>query len=239
MSKVKLLPSYWFSNPTKDRLFTAFLQTNINTKIRLMKRIEFTSIGIKLEKSEEELFNNIKKSTRNEIRRASKEGVECSQLTNTVEGLKLHRQYYKENSLGSVSINRYVDNACVRVTIASFQSRIIAIHTYIFCEHSKIFRLLFSSTIPAEYGVERNIIGWGNRALHWHDIKYSKNNNFDVYDFGGLAVGDDLDAKTEEINRFKKSFGGEIAVYYNHIGLVRYALMKFAATIKRLKHRSR
>ena len=225
----------WFSAPTKVSFFAAFLQTKVKTKIRLMRRVEFSSIAVTLGKTEEVLFNDIKKSTRNEIRRALKEGVECSLLSDTIEGLKIHKNYYEKNGLGSVSVDRYVNDIKVRVTVATYQSKVISVHTYLLCDQRQIVRLLFSSTIPPEYGIERKVVGWANRSLHWHDIRYFKAMGFDVYDFGGIAVGNSLSSKTEEINRFKKLFGGEIVVYYNYFGLGRYALIAMSAAAKRLK----
>ena len=235
MFKIRFTPSVWFSAPIKGSLFAAFLQTSIKTKIRFMRRVDFYSVAVSLNKPEEELFKDIKKSTRNEIRRASKEGVKCGLLSNTVEGLKIHKDYYEKNGLGSVSVDRYLNDLQVRVTVAMYQAKVISVHTYLLCDQKKIVRLLFSSTIPIEYGVEGNVVGWANRSLHWYDIKYFKAMGFDIYDFGGIAVGDKLDSKTEKINRFKKLFGGEIVVYYNYFGLVRYALLATSEAKKRIE----
>ena len=47
-------------------------------------------------------------------------------------------------------------------------------------------------------------IGRANKSLHWFEILKSKQLGFELYDFGGLS----LDGKTDNIDRFKKSFGG-------------------------------
>jgi GNAT acetyltransferase-like protein len=55
----------------------------------------------------------------------------------------------------------------------------------------------------------RNLIGRGNRYMHWRDMLRFKDDGIAVYDFGGWYEGKSDQAKLG-INRFKEDFGGQI-----------------------------
>lgn len=219
----------------KSKIFNSYYHSNKKKKCRLMKRVPFPSLVIDLKNSEDDIFARFKKNTRNEIRRSFREDVEFNIFPDTLKGLRLHSKYFKENNLGRVSIDRFVDSPNIIITTAKFNSLFLSIHVYIFSEDKDIFRLLFSSTLPQKYGVDSRIVGWANKGLHWHDIKYAKDMKFAIYDLGGVPTGTNLEKKIERINQFKRSFGGEDRVYYNYIGFAAYVLKYINQVIYKYK----
>lgn len=57
-------------------------------------------------------------------------------------------------------------------------------------------------------------IGRANRLHHWSDMLRFRDEGFGIYDFGGWYSGTQNQALLQ-INRFKKSFGGELVRQYN------------------------
>lgn len=56
-------------------------------------------------------------------------------------------------------------------------------------------------------------VGRANRYLHWQDILFFKKQNYQVYDFLGLSI-DKNDKAQQNINNFKKGFGGREEIGY-------------------------
>ena len=224
MFKIKIFPVVWFKSPQKGSLLYSYYNVSESKHFILMKRLQHPTTVINLYNSEDDLFANVKKGVRNEIRRASKEGIQFSVLEDKICGLRTHNQYSIENGLGVVLISRYLNHPDILVTAASLDSVKIAIHSYIFSKDKKIIRLLYSSTIGPDHGVCRKTIGWANKGLHWHDIKHSKAVGFSSYDLGGVPNDSDLSEKIIRINRLKKSFGGEESTNQNYIGYFAYAM---------------
>jgi hypothetical protein len=57
-------------------------------------------------------------------------------------------------------------------------------------------------------------IGRANRLHHWYDMLRFQSQGFTIYDFGGWYPGNQNLALLH-VNRFKKSFGGELVRQYN------------------------
>ncbi|GGK05779.1 hypothetical protein GCM10007063_30200 [Lentibacillus kapialis] len=57
-------------------------------------------------------------------------------------------------------------------------------------------------------------ISRANRYLHWQDILYFKETGYRVYDFLGLSI-DEEDREQQNINKFKRGFGGREELNYN------------------------
>jgi lipid II:glycine glycyltransferase (peptidoglycan interpeptide bridge formation enzyme) len=62
----------------------------------------------------------------------------------------------------------------------------------------------------------KNLIGRVNRLLHWEDIKYFKENQYLIYDFGGID-NDSTNQETQYINKFKMGFGGKVVKEYKSL----------------------
>lgn len=78
----------------------------------------------------------------------------------------------------------------------------------------KTARLTFSVSNFRENiasNVDKNMIGRLNRWLHYEDMILLKENGFDVYDWGGYDIKENLAG----INKFKKYFGGILTKQYN------------------------
>src|SRR5699024_2625389 len=75
-------------------------------------------------------------------------------------------------------------------------------------------------------------IGRANRFLHWQDILFFQEKNYKIYDFLGLSL-DKNDKAQQNINSFKKCFGGQEEIGYQSFipqtkkGLFMILLLKY------------
>lgn len=93
----------------------------------------------------------------------------------------------------------------ILISNANINEKIVVWHLYIY-DNDRI-RLLYSSTIETKDKELYTRIAKANKFLHFEDIKYAKNNNFDIYDFGGLNLQDN---SVVGIDQFKLGFSKEI-----------------------------
>ncbi len=175
-------------------------------KLGFIKRKFYTKI-INLS-DEEQIFKDFKPNTRNEIRRAIKEGTLFEIEDNIESFIDFYNDFSKAKGLYNISfhdINRFNQN--IIITKAVNKEGVLAMHSYIIDNEIKHVRLLHSSTsIKID---NKSLVGRANRFLHFKDMMYFMNSGFNQYDLGGYALNT-KDISLKNINNFKDSFGGEL-----------------------------
>ena len=173
-----------------------------------VERVEqFITTCLDLTRSPEDLLGRVSKTTRYEIRKAKKLGVETErfgrpgpeQIARFVTG---HRDFARSRGLGGVElerIERLVRAGAFTIAQAVFGGQVVTTHGYIHDETRT--RLLIS--YGAEDVGDKALRGYANRLLHWEDILSFRRAGRTAYDFGGI----DLD-RVAGVARFKLSFGG-------------------------------
>ena len=58
------------------------------------------------------------------------------------------------------------------------------------------------------------VIGQSNRLIHWNVIKYAKEEGIKEYDMGGYHKTKTGDKQKDNIDFFKRSFGGDFTMHY-------------------------
>ena len=64
------------------------------------------------------------------------------------------------------------------------------------------------------------MVGYANKALHWHDFHYLKQRGIESYDWGGVTWNEEDAGILAGINKFKQSFGGRPVSYYSETVLI-------------------
>lgn len=185
-------------------------------------RLQYSSL-IDLTKSEDELFNSIKKNVRYEINRSIKEKINniiftSKELKNNKEEIlnfeKKYNQLYKEKGINTrlniQTVKKYIENNMFILTKAQLGKDDLCYHAYVI--NGEKTRLLYSCSNFRNNDKEtKNLIARANKFLHWEDIKYFKLNNYLIYDFGGITSFE----KPNGIDKFKLSFSGSKTKYFN------------------------
>jgi len=174
------------------------------------------TIIVDLLQDENTLWQNISSSTKNYINRTSREGIEIKINEDFNEFKRLYYNFVRKKNfeIGDESLDiikqygtlftAYKDSEmlCGLLTIED------ELNIRIFAGGSK--RLMKDKKMA-------NVISWANRAIIWEAIKYGKRKGYRKFDLGGYYLGKDKNDPRYKINLFKKSFGGEVVIYYKYM----------------------
>lgn len=206
---------YFYTKENKMKILgISVYKTNVLDKLKLgfFRERTYTFL-LNLSENEDKILLKMDKKIRYESKRAEKENVKFTIINNKNIFLEEFTRFSKMMGIPNANIELINQNNII-ITGAEYQNQILVMHVYI--HDGKNLRLLHSCSKRLEDIGLNKIIGWSNRFLHLQDILYFKNNNFEVYDFGGC----DFRTKKQEIlniSRFKKEFGGELIEEINYM----------------------
>ena len=195
----------------------------------------------------DEIMQKFSSTTRNEIRRAEREGVQiCFYSSDDVnqndDVLKrmavLYTNMYAEKGMPGIELpigelRAYAKSGHLLISVALIDGSEVVFHSYIVCENKS--RLLHScSEFRVADNAARNAIGRANKYLHFKDMERLSSIGVDHYDWGGISSS----CEPNGIDKFKMSFGGELAKYYN-IKYVRSFKQRLLERVLRSFHRGK
>lgn len=202
--KRKFFEEIWFSDKKKFRIYPIVYKQFLGKEKGIFDE-KFITLLIDLSKNEDEIFEKYDKDTKYEIRRAKKEGIIFEEFKDKNYFLNIYNKMSENLQINKITKERlesFGENLII--TRAIFDKYDIIYHAYIYDEDR--VRLLYSVRNMTDK-VENKIYGFANRFLHDEDIKFFKKNKKKFYDFGGIGNG--KSKKTDNIDKFKYSFGGE------------------------------
>lgn len=183
---------------------------------------EFHTLVTMLQVPEEELFAQINKNVRYEIRRNLKEDVvyrqfEAKDLTDdqmTIDMFaNMYERMYQEKgqnvSFNKAQFQKYMQENAVHLTAIYKDEEPLVFHSYIVGENQ--VRLLHSVSDFRSDNVDANLVARANKRLHWEDMRLFKNGGKEIYDWGGISSLQNPNG----IDAFKFKFGGTPLTYFN------------------------
>ena len=193
------------------------------------------NIMINLNKSEDQLWNEVHSKRRNEIRRAKKEGtifVVKNNMYDLQECYLILRSVYKRAKLPIPSFtyfeNLYLNannNIGLRIFCAENQGKIIG------C----MLALVYQKTIYDYYAgaYKEYYKKYPNDLIPWEVFIYGKKNNFTFFDFGGAGKPN----IPYGVREYKKKFGGELINFGRFEQIhkpMSYKLIKLALELRKV-----
>ena len=179
----------------------------------------FSTITVDLLLPEEELFSNINKKLRYDIRRVSRNNaysiffIDDNDAKGYDKAIKLLSHFLRKRNLSSLNLTKIkkmwkTGVLKISVSCSSYQdeSIFLGVHIYLIDEESLRGRLLYSCSSFEDHP---NL----NKLHHWKDILFLKGLGLDKYDFGGIST----DGSTDSIDKFKMKFGGKLEQSCNKI----------------------
>lgn len=158
----------------------------------------------------EEIFSNMKSNTRNEIKRAQKEGCTFSATSDYSDFIPFYNSFCKSKGLvdrvDSERLSKYNGDNELLITKVTCNEKVLAMHANIINKNQGLSFLLFSCSQRLDSDVDKRLIGWANRFLHYKDLEYLKNIGIKKYDWSGVCT--DPNDERFSISQFKLSFGG-------------------------------
>lgn len=104
----------------------------------------------------------------------------------------------------------------VLAKILDSESNVLVMHGYIIDMEKKIAALFSSSSHFREENEKKALISRANGLLHYESMLYFKNRGLNIYDFGGIYLGN-INLRYANVTSFKQSFGGKKMVFQNGI----------------------
>lgn len=191
-----------------------------------------------LTKTEEELFSLMKSNTRNEVRRAEKEGCTFEMGFDYESFIPYYNSFCESKGLldkvDMSRINKYKGDNKVYITKAICNNVVLSMHASVVNAREKMVFLLFSCSQRLDSGVDRKLIGWGNRYLHFMDLKAFKEMGLNEYEWSGVCL--DPNDERYSIGQFKLSFGGEVIDSLVLKTPLFNLLSKFRPLVDKLRH---
>ena len=177
--------------------------------------VDHLNFIINLNQSEQDLWGQIHKSRRKNINRAEKAGVVVEELVSPDE----IPAFYK--LLGETYNNVKVPLADISLFESAFQQLVPkGMAKFYLARHENDYIgaravLLYKDQIYDWYaGAAVNFLPYNaNAALVWHILKWGRENNYLIFDFGGAGEPN----KPYGPREFKQSFGGERVNYGRNI----------------------
>jgi len=209
---------FWFKDP-EDVSFCDMVNFFSYHKVDKegFKRKNANTTIINLKQDLNDIWMNMrKKFVRKQILRGEKNGIVVKQDSNFKDFKKIYLDFRKKNNLAKDAYSIFVNNGLL--FSAYYNNKMIA--GGVFIKKKPYIRAWVLASLRAleKDGKTREIIGWANRMLIWEAIKYAKNENYEMFDLGGISPHSSK--KTEiSLMEFKESFGGvrEKCYYYHKV----------------------
>ena len=169
------------------------------------------TIILPLDKTIEEIHAGFSTTLKYEIKKAESEKVQCYFNNDRKGFITFYNDFAKSKNLDTLDTNRSDEYGgdIWKASYAVLNGQILAAHSYLEDKESGIVRLMESGSMRLNDQYDPKQIGQANKLLHYHDIKYYKQQGLSYYDFGGW---DDLPG----LLKFKQAFGANPIDIFNY-----------------------
>lgn len=183
------------------------------------------TLCIDLQQSEENLRKDMNRTTRYQLNKGARDNLKVEHLDSpTIQDINNFEAFFnpfaEEKSIELCRTDK-LKSLCnqgklIISNVYHPDGRKMASHLYI-ATGVRAIMLYSCSGRFANADIPGLEIGRANRFLHWQDMLYFKAKGYDYYDFLGLSI-DPGDESQQNVNKFKKGFGGfEIIEYQSFI----------------------
>lgn len=157
----------------------------------------------------DELMGMMKSNTRNEIRRAEREGCRFVIDKDFSDFIPFYNSFCDSKGFHDyVSHRRMAKFHNLLVTRVVCGDVVLAMHVTQLDPVGKVALLILSGSQRLDAGANTKLIGWGNRFLHFKELEWLKSQGYELYDWSGVCL--DKNNPQYSIGQFKLSFGGRI-----------------------------
>lgn len=221
----------------------AYLQQKklINPNKFLTIHKQVLTLFIDLHKPVEQLRKDMNRTTRYQINKASRDDLHVQFITEPLlkdieEFAAFFNPFAKEKNIESCKMGKLISFMNLGKLVITYvfhkDGRKLASHLYTITGKRAIMLYSCSGRF-ANSDIPDLEIGRANRYLHWQDILFFKNKEFDTYDFLGLSI-DANNEPQQNINKFKQGFGGfQVIEYHSYVPQnIRGKLLLLALKVK-------
>ncbi len=229
----------WFSQYIcrhKKLGFIVYRDSRVDTNTLFCIKKEKFTLVTDLQKSEDEISSQVKSKFMTAIRKVDRTeniSIGYDKLT-AEEYIDFYNSKFANSKgfskISTRNLTKFSDD--VFIISGYLDGELTNVQVYVFNKEKKITRALYSvSTIHLiDDKKRRNIVGSINKALHFKAMLYFKSKGFEIFDWGGYG-NDENNKALAGIDRFKKSFGGEVVKLYDYYSLPFYMLTEIRRII--------
>ncbi|MBN2275458.1 MAG: hypothetical protein JXK95_14075 [Bacteroidales bacterium] len=211
-----------------------FVKNIEHEKIWGIKRISYT-IENSLVPDKDVIFSGFKSSTKYDIRRAEKEGIDCYFHEDIDAFVKFYNAFAKERKIPPTSRQRMIEmGENLKLSFALFKGQVLSAHSYVVDKDIGVVRFYQSASLRFDSHFDPAKIGRSNKLLQYKDMLYFKKKGFKIFDFGGYTENT-RDKGLIGINQYKLSFGGKITTCYSCYSIGYYIIMRLAELLELLR----
>jgi lipid II:glycine glycyltransferase (peptidoglycan interpeptide bridge formation enzyme) len=193
----------------------SFMQCKRKVDLAEFACYDFDTLVIDLTQSLDAIWGNIRKSCRNEINRAVREGIKVRINENFDEFYEMNKSFRRKKGLaGKVLPSEFMKRYGTLFTTELNHEVLSGI---LWLEDETNIRGLQTASKRFDAMREKAIMaGYANRLMWWESIKYAKEKGIKECDLGGYYTGENKNDPRYTINIFKQSFGGQLVTRYNY-----------------------
>lgn len=195
-----------------DDLFKAVTYTQYEGKNKVpwyYKQVKGETSTLDLTRTLDEIFAKMKSNTRNEIKRAIKEGIEFETNYCYDAFVPFYNKFCNSKNLdGKIEVQTLAKYDKTIITVAKYGGVVLAMHATVVNERDKEAMLLYSCSQRLNDNVDRKMIGWGNRYLHYKEFEFFKELGLKRYEWNGVCTNPS-NPDVYNISLFKLAFGSE------------------------------
>jgi hypothetical protein len=207
----------WFSEvPFDIDGFDGVLFQGCSKNVNLVgfTKQEFTTLVIDLNQDLDRIWQNFgKSSSRYSINKAKKVGVRVIMNQEYDTFFDMNSKFRKAKGLPKFNLDIEFMKKNGLLFLSEFEGEILGGQFYL-TDGKNIRWLLNASKRFEKAGKIRILIGQANRLMVWEAINYAKVHGIHTFDMGGYNTDKMPDPQKEGVNRFKKSFGGQMMTQY-------------------------
>ncbi len=150
---------------------------------------------------------------RRAIRHAEADDIKIKLNQNYEEFFEINQLFRKKKGLDVYSESIEFMKKYGTLFVTEFNGEILSGHLYL--EDKNNIRWLISGSKRLDVDKEKaRLIANANKLAVWYAIKYAKEKGIKEFDMGGYYTGEKKDIQKENINKFKRSFGGKLVTHY-------------------------
>jgi len=193
-------------------LFRAVTYTQFEGKQTIpwyYRKIEGETSTLDITRPLDELLAAMKSNTRNEIKRAVKEGIVFSQSEDFEAFVEYYNHFCEQKGIDlKTNVRTLKKYDKTFITVAKDGDNTLAMHATVVNEKDSVAMLLYSCSYRLDENVDRKMVGWANRFLHFKDIEHFKSLGISRYEWNGICTDPDR-PDVYNISQFKLSFGSQ------------------------------
>jgi len=203
---------------------------NSGTSPFFVKEKVFHTLLIDLERDIEDIFKDLRKGTRTNVKRARRDNIEWEIFDNKkidyfIEFCNEFRESRDLSLLSLEKLSPYLEKMVVFRLFDNENNTLVLLSFLVDKEKNRVRPFYVGTKVELTETITRTLLGYANAYSYWAGIEYFKEQGFKVFDMGGITPQEDNN-KLSGITNFKLGFSNNVVTEHHYISPLLYLLTK-------------